>query len=427
MTTRFRRPALLAPVLSLAVLTTACGGGTPPAPAAVAASTADCDPQGVTIVAEYAPQGEVAAQLAKTELESAYPGLNVDLKLSSSTGYDDLTQQIVSNIAAGARPDVVMVGLGQIRFWVDRYQPQPIDPASLNDTYDQRFLPIGTVDGQVYVAPFQVSIPVLYTNTDLTTAAGVTSVPATVSELVANAQQIKAATGAAPVQLPRDAIADWVAQAMIQSAGAPFVNPDGTPGFDNAEGRHGLAVYEELGADRLQDPVAFTDATALFQTGRLAYLISTPAQAVATQRAIDGSFEWTVTDMPVPDGGTASLPAGGNGWMVLSQDPCPAAYANEMINTMLAPAVIEASSKDYSYVPVDTEAAAQLAADPAAATQLGYSWTYTGTPTPWGGWHDDATPRVNIFLQDMVQRLTGGEPVDAVLPETIGRIESVVR
>lgn len=420
----FRTSALLAAALSTVVLASACGG-TPPAPAAVAASVTDCDPAGVTVTATYAPQGEVAAQLAKTELERTYPGLTIALSQSPDTSYDKLTQQIVSDIAAGNRPDVAMVGLGQIRFWVDQYQPQPIDTGTLAETYDPRFLSVGTVNDEVYVAPFQVSIPVLYTNTTLTERAGVTTTPTTTSELIANAEQIQAATGVAPVQLPRDAIADWVAQAMIQSAGATFVNPDGTPGFDNAEGQNGLAVYEQLGVGQLQDPIAFTDATNLFNTGRLPYLISTPAQAANAQEAIADSFDWTITDMPVPDGGELSLPAGGNGWMVLSQDPCRAAFAGELIGAMLAPSVIETSSKDYSYVPVDTEAAAALAADPLAQSQLGYAWTYTGTPTPWGGWHGDATP--NVFLQDMVQRLTGGEPVSAVLPETTRRIDGAVR
>ncbi|WP_271222397.1 extracellular solute-binding protein [Streptosporangium carneum] len=392
-----------------------------------AASAADCDPRGVTIVAEYAPQGDVAAKLAKTRVEAARPGLTVKLKMTNTAGYDQLTQQIVTDIAAGARPDVAMVGLGQIRFWADRYQPRPIDPATLNASYDRRFLTIGTVEGKVYVAPFQVSVPVLYTNTKLTKAAGVASAPSTTGELIANARRIRAATGAAPVQVPRDAIADWVLQAVIQSGGATFVKPDGTPGFDDERGRRALAFYERLGAEKLQDPIAFADALKQFGTGRLAYMISTPAQAAAMGKTIGDAFPWTVTAMPVPDGGVASLPAGGNGWMVLSQDACRAAYAGELVKAMLDPTVIATSSKNFSYIPVDKEAAKRLAADPAAGTQLGYPWSYTGTPTQWGGWHGDATPRVNVFLQEMVQRLTGGESVDLVLPDVVRRISSAVR
>jgi len=425
MPVRPRHGAAIAAAVT-ALLATACGG-TSTAPTAVAADTENCDPAGVTVVATYAPQGDSAAQSAKRELEERHPGLTVELNTSNTTGYDQLTQQIVADVAAGARPDVIMVGLGQIRFWVDQYRPQPIDPGTLRESYDRRFLSIGEVDGTPYVAPFQVSIPVLYTNTDLSTAAGVSTTPTTVSELLDAARTTKEATGIAPVQLPRDGIADWVAQAYIQSTGATFVEPDGTPGFDTPEGRAGLAVYEALGAEELQDPISFTDATTAFKTGRLPYLISTPAGAANVQQEVGDAFEWTVTDMPVPDGGELSLPAGGNGWMVLSEDPCRAAFGSELINAMLAPDVIVESSKVFSYVPVDREAAAQLAADPAAETQLGYSWTYTGTPTQWGGWHGDATPRVNMVLQDMVQRLTGGETVDAVLPDTIRRIEGAVR
>ncbi|WP_181781475.1 extracellular solute-binding protein [Pseudonocardia pini] len=418
---------LAALAATAALVLTACGGGAPAAGTAAAASVTSCDPTGVTLSVAYAPQGDTAVQLAKTQLEQAHPGLTVQLKQSGTSSYDQLTQQIVADIAAGSRPDVAMVGLGQVRFWVDRYQPQPLDTASLKQTYDQRFLQIGAVDGQNFVAPFQVSVPVLYTNSTLTRGAGVTAAPATTSELLAAARQVKAATGSAPVQLPRDGIADWVAQAMIQSGGAAFVNPDGSPGFGTPEGERALSVYETLGTEGLQDPISATDAVTAFTAGRLAYMVTSPASATSISKAVNGSFEWTVTDMPVPDGGTPSLPAGGNGWMVLSEDPCRAAFANELIADMLDPEVITQSSKAFSYIPVDTQAAATLAADPAAATQVGYGWTYTGTPTPWGGWHGDSTPRVNQFLQDMVQRLTSGEPVATVVPETVRRISSAVR
>ena len=424
---RARRLAPLSLGLTAALTVAACGGSADATPTATAAAVADCDPAGTTITAAFAPQGQVAAEAARTALEAEYPGLTVELRPSSTSSYDELTQQVVADIAAGNRPDVTMVGLGQIRFWVDQYDPQPIDPDTLADTYDPRFLSIGEVDGEPYVAPFQVSVPVLYTNTTKAEAAGVTTVPETTSELLEAARQVQAETGGAPVQLPRDAIADWVAQAMIQSAGATFVTEDGQPGFDDEAGADGLAVYEELGADALQDPIAFADATTAFQTGDVTYLVSSPASAVAAQAAIGDSFDWTVTAMPIPDGGSAVLPAGGNGWMVLSDDACRSAFGRELIADMLTPEVIAESSRSYSYIPVDTQAAAELAADPAVETQVGYSWTYTGTPTAWGGWHGDATPRVNVFLQDAVQQLIGGDTVEAVLPATVQRIQSAVR
>lgn len=428
MSTRISRTALAAGALSLTLLVTACGGNSgDQSTAAAAASLDSCKPEGVTLVAQYAQQGDKAAKIAKTAMESKYPGLTVELKpAAANTSYDQLTQQIVADTAAGSRPDVAMLGLGQVRFWVDKYQPVPIDTSALRESYDKRFLDIGSVEGTPYVAPFQVSVPVLYTNTAITKAAGIDRAPTTHGELIEDARKIRESNGSAPVQIPRDSIADWVAQAFIQSGGATFVEADGKPGFDTPEGRKSVSVYESLGKEKLQDPIGSADALTMFNTGKLAYMISTPASAAAVQKTVGSAFDWTVTDMPIPDGGAASLPAGGNGWMVLSQDGCKAAYGNELIGLMLDPEVIAASSKTFSYIPVDKQAAATLAADPAASSQLGYSWKYQGTPTPWGGWHGNGTAKANQFMQDMVQRLVGGESVDTVVPETVRRITSAV-
>lgn len=413
------------PLAVLAMLAAACGGGSDAAPVTDAADVDDCDPEGATISALYADQGDVAANIAKTDMEERFPGLTVELNVSNSSGYDDLTQQAVADFAAGRQHDVLMVGLGQVRFWVDTYHPQPLDPDALLPTYDQKFLDAGSVEGVPYVAPFQVSMPVLYTNTDLQSGAGVEVTPATADELVEAGAAVKENTDASAVSLPRDGIADWVAQAYIQSAGATFVAEDGSVGFDTEEGRTGLEIYEQLGEQELIDPIGFTDAVAQFNRGQLGYLVSTPAQAAAIQAEVGGKFEWTVTDFPVPDGGEPVLPAGGNGWMVLSSEECKAAFAQEMIAAMLAPDIIAESAKTSSYVPVDTEAAATLREDPLVDTQLGYAWTWDGTVTPWGGWHGSATPQVNQILEDMVQQLSNGQSLDEVLPDTVRQINGV--
>jgi multiple sugar transport system substrate-binding protein len=406
-----------------ALLLTACGNAQTAAPVAEPAPIEQCNPNGVTISVAFRSQGEQAALLAKSAAEAEYPGLTVQLDQSTATNYDELTQQVVADLAVGKERDVVMVGMNQVRFFVDKYQPFPIHTEALKPSYDKRFLEVGAVDGKPYVAPFQVSLPVLYVNTDLATKAGVPALPKTTSELLDAARKVKA-TGASPVALPRDQIADWVAQAYIQSAGATFVNPDGTAGFDNALGRKGLSIYSDLAAQQLMDPVAYEDAEKTFTQGKLAYLVSSPAYAAKIQKTVGGAFGWTISDMPVPDGGRPVLPAGGNGWMVLSKDRCKAAFANEVISAMLDPEVIAESARSFSYIPVDHQAAQQLTADPAANTQLGYAWKFTGTLTPWGGWHGDSGPKVNQFFTDMVQELTNGRPLEDVLPATIRKINS---
>lgn len=406
----------------MSVSLVACGSTTSQG-SAEAANIADCSPEGVSVSAQYLSYGASAAESAKETMEEKHSGLTVELKEAPGTGYDELTQQIVADIAAGERSDVIMVGLNQVRFWVDQYEPKPLDVSTLPSTYDQRFLQAGSVDDTPYTAPFQTSVPVLITNTSLTEGAGVTEAPTNYSEWLDSAEQVSEHTGQASVHVARTAIADWPAQAFIQSAGGTLVDEEGKPAFDTEEGREGLSVLEELGSSGLHDSIDVVEALNQFTAGNLPYLVYSPQIAASFQEQIGESFDWTVTDLPIPDNGSAELPIGGNGWMVLSQDECKAAYSNEFISEMMSTENIAQSSKEWSYIPVDTEAARILSEDPAAETQVGYTWTYEGTPTSWGGWHVDIAPSANRALEDMVQRLTNGESVDIVVPETVKDIE----
>ncbi len=423
----FPRPAALLSIGLLSALALVACGDNSSGEVAEAADISECAPEDTTIEAQFLQWGTKPAENAKEVLEAEYEGLTVEINEVPGGSYDELTQQLVADIAAGSRPDVIMVGLGQVRFWVDEYDPQPFDTSALADTYDERFLEAGSVDGTVYTAPFQTSVPVLFTNTDITENAGVTQAPATYSEWLEAAQQVTEATGNASVHVPRTAISDWPVQAMIQNAGGTLVDEDGMPAFDTEEGREGLAILEEFGSQGLHDSLDVADALDAFTSGNLAYLVYSPQIAATFHDQIGENFEWTVTDFPIPDGGTPELPIGGNGWMVLSEDSCAAAYSYEFISAMLSTENIVESSKDWSYIPVDSKAAQILSEDPLAETPVGYAWTYEGTPTLWGGWHGSSTPAVNQILQDMVQRLTNGEAVDVVVPDTVERIEREVQ
>lgn len=132
-------------VASLGALTACSGSGQTAAPVEQA-DVATCDPVGVTLTAVYASQGQQGAELAKNQLEEKYRGLTVELKAApEGTSYDELTQQVVADIQAGSRPDVIMLGLDQLKFWVDNYNPRPLDGSVLKDTYRQNFLDVGTL------------------------------------------------------------------------------------------------------------------------------------------------------------------------------------------------------------------------------------------------------------------------------------------
>ncbi|MGW3953232.1 extracellular solute-binding protein [Streptomyces sp. NPDC004752] len=420
--------ASLALVASVALVGCGSSGATTSGSGVATATALDqCKPSGRTITVAYAQQGETAARRAKAQMEKKFPKLSVELRETNVTTYDQLTQAVTADIAAGRRPDVAMVGLSQVSYYVDQYKPQPIDTSSLRSTYITRYLAAGTIGGKAYVAPFQLSVPVLYMNKTLAAKAGVTSAPTTTGQLIEAAKKIKAATGTAPVQVPQDSFSDWIVQALVQSAGGAYIKGDGTAGFDTAAGREAISLYQTLGKDGLQDPISVNDARTAFQGGRIAFMIDSPSIAASTKAAVGGKFAWDVSAMPVPSVQKTSLPAGGNGWMVLSQDPCQAAYANEMISLMLDPDVIAASAKQFSYIPVDRAAAKTLAADPAAHTPVGYSWKYEGTPTTWDAWPGTATGRVNQIVQQMVQHIIRGGDTNSEVSTTVRQINAAVK
>lgn len=392
------------------------------------AEAGDCDPDGITLRTKYLSVGEPAVVAAKAVMEERYPGLSVETGASSAAAYDELTQQIVADIAGGRDLDVIMAGNSQVRFFVDTFAPEPLDTTKLRDTYDTKFLDVGTVGGEVYMAPFQVSIPALFYNKDLMVEAGLDpeQPPATFSELVDTAEALKDVSSAGAFYMPIDGIADWTVQAAVQSAGGTFVNDDGTAGFDTPEGREGIGLYKQMADAGLMDPISFSDGSTAFTTGATPLMITSVAGTAGFAATVGDAFEWGVVEMPVADGGSAAYPAGGNGWLVLTDDPCRAAFASELIGEMLAPEAIAEALKVSSYIPVDSEAKEILLADPSIPEQQLLGYNYTGPVTPWGGWPNDTAPEANKLVSDMTLQIMQGADLDSTIADTVAAIDQVV-
>jgi multiple sugar transport system substrate-binding protein len=385
--------------------------------AAPAADVSTCKPDGVTLNVAFLAQGSTAVEAAKQEMEAKYPGLKVDGTASTAKAYDELTQQVVADMAGGKKIDVVQAGNSQVRFYVDTYHPEPIDTSKLRDTYKQDMLDVGTVGGEVYMAPFQVSVPTLYFNKTLFTEAGLDpeQPPTTYSELFDAARKLKSVSSAAPLWVITDGAADWAYQAAVQSGGGDLLDADGNPAFDTDAGVKAADIWAVPAKEHLMDAIGSAEATPAFLTGSTAMIITSSALTATAAQGIGDTFDWGVTTMPVPDGGSGRYPAGGNGWMVLSSDSCRAAYASELIGDMLAPEIVAGAVAETSYIPVDTKAQELLLSDTTLPEQVRWSYSYDGDFTPWGGWPEDTAPQANKLLTTMVQALVNGTaPADAV-------------
>lgn len=398
----------------------------PDAEIAVAADIASCDPTESTIDAAFGSQATEAMTVAAAALIEQYPGLTINAAPQPTASYDDLTKQVVADIAVGKRPDLIMSGLGQLRFWVDTYHSHPIDPAALADTYQTQFLGAGTVDGTVYLAPAQISAPVLLVNEDLLDRAGVTGEIESYDDWISAAKKVTAMTGAPSVTVSTDGLPDWFSQAFVQGAGGTFVNDDGSAGFGDQVGIEALSIWSTLKAEDLEMGIGLNDGIAQFMGGNAAFMVATTSLIATLDKGIAGSFDWMPVDLPSVDGSDRSLPAGGNGWVVLSEDPCDAAFSTALVSELLSTdAVLQASGAGFSYIPVDSAAAEELLDSDAATAPLVYAWSYDKPLTPWGGFAGDVTVQVNDLLRTMAQKLAAGGEPEPTVTEAVAAIDAI--
>jgi len=408
----------------------ASGPETPPASVAPAANITDCDPAENSITATYGLMATDAMDIAVANLQKLYPELTIDLNPPSTTDYNELTQTIVADIAVGNRPDLIMTGLGQLQFWVDTYSPAPIDVSALRPTYQTQFLDAGTVDGTVYLATNQISVTTLLVNQDALDSAdaGEAQDIRTLDDLVAAAEKVTADTGVPSVTIPTEGLPDWLGQALIQASGETFVNEDGTAGFGTEKAVEALSIWSTLQNKNLElGVVNGQDSIAQFVNGNAAFFIWTTSNIATIQEGIGDSFDWMPVDLPSVGGEGGALPAGGNGWIVLSEDPCRAAFSNALIAELLSPeAVSAASGANYSYIPVDSESAEALLASDAATKQLTYAWSYDKPLTPWGGFAGKDTMEVFDAVRLMAQKLQSGDEATETVTEAVTNIDQIV-
>lgn len=410
---------------------TACSAGPqdPQPTVAAAASIDSCVAAENTINVTFGSQAAAAMEVAVAAVKEAHPGLTINAEPQATSSYDELTNQIVADIAVGNRPDLVMSGLGQLKFWVEEYSPAVIDTESLPDTYQSQFLSAGTVDGEVYLAPAQVSAPVALVNQDMLDAAGAGDAAdiTTFDDVVAAAELVTAKTGSPSVSLPTQGLPDWFAQGFVQGAGETFVNEDGTAAFGSDGGVEALSLWSDLSAAGLEAGVSDMDAISAFASQNTAISFTTTSLIASMTTTVDGAFDWTAIDFPTVNGGDGALPAGGNGWVVLSDDACRAAYANAIVAELLSTeAVLAASGTDYSYIPVDTAAAEQLLATEGLIQPQQYAWTYDKELSPWGGFSGAVTKQVNDALRQMTQGLQSGAELAPTVEQGVAQVDSIV-
>ena len=325
------------------------------------------------------------AALAKTTIEVQYPYAHLfdkthkiiseefakdhpDIKLKfrgAYENYEDASQKVLKEAITKRLPDVTFQGLNRVRILVEKGIAQPLEPFIAKEKgfskegYHKAMLAIGTYNGKVYSLPFAVSLPISYYNVDLVKKAGgdPDNLPKTWDEVIALAKKIDA--------LDKDVhglffgwniTGNWFWQALNFSHGGSMLTPDEKKvAFGGKVGQWSMKTFARFKTEANMPNLGTKDCAQVFAAGKVGMFFWSTSILTRMTEWVGGKFELKTGPYPdVKPGG--SLPAGGNGAVMLTKDPKKQAAAWEFIKFATSGRGAAVVAKTTGYMPPNKKA-----------------------------------------------------------------------
>lgn len=305
-------PAGLAAVLALA----ACSSGGATSPQATSGGTGS---------SSAAPTGPLTVWVmgdATTKFDTLVAPFTQSTGIKVKTvaiPWDSVDQKMTTAVASGDGPDVVQVGLSKLRTYADTGALLTLDDATVAghaNLAGSNFLDgvagkATAVGGKVVSVPWIADTRVLFYRSDILSAAGISTPPATWDELRADAKKL-AGRGAGKYGYY---IPQWDSPLPVEMTwdfGGDIIGADGKVNFDTPEFRKAVDLYTGLYADKSVPTAGDFDQTQGFVSGAAPMLVSGPYLAAAIKDAApDLAGKWSVAQLPKGTTNT-SLLAGSN-------------------------------------------------------------------------------------------------------------------
>ena len=233
--------------------------------------------------------------------------------------WDSVDQKFTTAVASGNGPDVLQIGLSKLRTYADSGALMTLDDKTIADypnLKSSNFIDgiagdATAIGGKVVSAPWISDTRVLFTRTDILSAAGISAPPTTWDELRADAKTLAArGKGKYGYYIPQ-----WDSALPVEMTwdqGGDIVDSSGKINFDTPEFHKAVDLYTGLYADKSVPTNGDFDQTQGFVSGIAPMLVSGPYLGAAIKSAapdLDG--KWTVSLLPSAEKGT-SLLAGSN-------------------------------------------------------------------------------------------------------------------
>lgn len=301
-----------------------------------------------------------------SDFEAQHP----DIQVKWLDKGDSMVQDFIAAINLGTPPDVVNLNVAETNSAAQNGFLTPITSytplSQLLSVYWANPVNNFTVNGKVYGYPWYgwVNQGVMVYNSDLFQQAGISQLPKTTDELIADAKQIKDKTGAygwLPVLIDPTAPSAAEILGIFYEAGLPILNSDGQAAFNTPAHAAVLQQYVDLfkggyvPLDILRvDP--FQYSIQLYSQGKLAAIVGGPQALTRIQDANKDLYSKTkVASAPL---GKAGVETGGGMDLVIpassKHQQAAATFAAFMTNnanqvkfaevTPIVPTTIDAAS-----------------------------------------------------------------------------------
>jgi multiple sugar transport system substrate-binding protein len=277
------------------------------------------------------------------DVHAKYPDLSVSLQ---TIGFDDYWDKIVTQVASGNPPEIMVMQDQRLPEFVARKTLRPLDDYIKGDPsvdYEDFFKPIRdgmSVDGRPYALAYDLGPLLLFYNKDMLRKAGVPyprpDKPMTWEDFRSICKEVTspAARQYGFATYPSmDNTVPW-----IWSAGGDYMNQEQTScTLDSEQAKAGIEFISSI-FTKDKTGVPITDLSnrqfgnEQFYSGRAAMLIDGPWAAAAI--AASAKFDWDVAAVPAGPAGSVTYAAGsGFGVSTAAKDPDSAYKAIEVLTS----------------------------------------------------------------------------------------------
>lgn len=345
----------------------------------------------------------------------------------SHVGYPflDYFNKMTTAFSGGMAPDVFLYTMDDVPTRAAAGTIANLKPYMEADHYDtsdlyEAEIEAGIYQGGQYALPFSSTCRLLWYNLDLFEAAGLTEedVPTTWEELYQVAHKMDVIEDGVIQQLGFDPTAGEANyHQFLWQAGLDFFDEEGNPLLNQPEQAEVLQWMVDFNKDYPYSQIqAFTDASKTlatdgFVSGRLAMMVAND-QKYAVLKNSGVEFQYGVTSMPIPEGGTRSNWS--SCWSIEAfngADQAKVQGAWEFMKYMLEPENMKAFFDSQGWLTASKTANEQLRTDGIMETII------DEIPYSREKMYFDFAPKWQEDWDQFMQKAKAGTPVNEVLSE----------